>query len=149
MNTLLFEIGTEEIPAGFLQPALKQLQENFTKKAHELSLPHASVRTLGTPRRLVLMVDGLADRQPDIREEILGPSVHAGLDSEGKPTKAAQGFARSKGADVADLNVVKTDKGEYLILVRELHGKATGVGLAISFVDQAIRDAERNGGDPS
>ena len=125
MSTLLFEIGTEEIPAGFLQPALKQLQDNFIKKAAELSLAHGLVRVLGTPRRLVLMVEGLADRQPDSREEILGPSAKAGLDNEGKPTKAAQGFSRSKGADVADLKVVKTDKGDYLILVREVHGKLT------------------------
>ena len=125
MSTLLFEIGTEEIPAGFLQPALKQLQDNFIKKAAELSLAHGLVRVLGTPRRLVLMVEGLADRQPDSREEILGPSAKAGLDNEGKPTKAAQGFSRSKGADVADLKVVQTDKGDYLILVREVHGKLT------------------------
>jgi glycyl-tRNA synthetase beta chain len=126
MSTLLFEIGTEEIPAGFLQPALKQLQDNFSKKAVELALSHGSVRVLGTPRRLVLMVEDLADRQPDSHEEILGPSTKAGLDADGRPTKAAQGFARSKGADVADLQVIKTEKGEYLILVRELPGKATG-----------------------
>ena len=125
MSELLFEIGTEEIPAGFLQPALQQLQDNFIKKAVELSLSHGSVRVTGTPRRLVLMVEGLADMQPDSREEILGPSVKAGLDKEGKPTKAAQGFARSKGADVADLRVVATDKGDYLTLVREVHGRLT------------------------
>jgi glycyl-tRNA synthetase beta chain len=126
MSTLLFEIGTEEIPAGFLQPALKQLQDNFIKKADELTLTYGTVRVLGTPRRLVLIVEGLADRQPDSREEILGPSTKAGLDSDGKPTKAAQGFARSKGADVADLKVVETEKGEYLVLVRELSGQPIG-----------------------
>jgi glycyl-tRNA synthetase beta chain len=125
MSTLLFEIGIEEIPAGYLQPALRQLQDNFTKKAGELALFHGSVRVLGTPRRLVLMVEELVDRQPDSHEEIMGPSTKAGLDGDGRPTKAAQGFARSKGAEVSDLKVVKTDKGEYLILVRELRGKAT------------------------
>ncbi len=125
MSELLFEIGTEELPAGFLQPALKQLQDNFIRKAAELSLSHGSVRVLGTPRRLVLMVEALADMQPDSREEILGPSAKAGLDKEGRPTKAAQGFARSKGADVADLRVVATDKGDYLTLVREVRGRLT------------------------
>jgi glycyl-tRNA synthetase beta chain len=129
MSALLFEIGTEEIPASFLQPALQQLRDNFIKKAVELSMSHGLVRVLGTPRRLVLMVEGLADIQPDSREEIMGPSAKAGLDNEGKPTKAAQGFARSKGADVADLTVVKTDKGDYLILVREVHGKPTSALL--------------------
>jgi glycyl-tRNA synthetase beta chain len=126
MSTLLFEIGTEEIPAGYLQPALKQLQDNFIRRAAELTMAHDMVRVLGTPRRLVLMVEGLADRQPDGREEIMGPSTKAGLDGNGRPTKAAQGFARSKGADVADLKVVKTEKGEYLVLIRELKGRATG-----------------------
>ncbi len=123
MSTLLFEIGTEEIPAGFLAPALKQFQENFIRKAASLALSHGPVRTLGTPRRLVLMVEGLAVRQADIREEIMGPSVKAGLDAPGRPTKAAEGFARSKGADVADLKVVRTEKGEYLVLVREVPGR--------------------------
>jgi glycyl-tRNA synthetase beta chain len=125
MSTLLFEIGTEEIPAGFLQPALTQFQDNFTKKASESSLAYGRVRAWGTPRRLVLMVEDLADRQPDIREEIMGPSAKAGLDADGKPTKAAQGFARSKGAEVSDLKVISTDKGEYLVLVREVLGKVT------------------------
>ncbi len=125
MSTLLFEIGTEEIPAGFLQSALKQFEDNFTRKAAESALSHGKVMVLGTPRRLVLMVDELADRQPDIREEIMGPSAKSGLDPDGKPTKAAQGFARSKGANIADLKVVSTDKGEYLVLIREVQGRAT------------------------
>jgi len=125
MSTLLFEIGTEEIPAGFIQPALKQFQDNFIKKAAESALTHSHVRVWGTPRRFVLMVEGLAERQPDIKEEIMGPSAKAGLDAEGKHTKAAQGFARSKGADVADLKVVRTEKGDYLVLMREVIGKNT------------------------
>ncbi len=125
MSDLLFEIGTEELPAGFLQPALAQLEEKFSLKAKELHLTFDSVRVLGTPRRLALLVEGLADRQPDTREELLGPSAKAGMDDNGKPTKAAEGFARSKGASTDDLKVVETPKGEYLMLVREVVGKAT------------------------
>ncbi len=125
MSTLLFEIGTEEIPAGFIQPALQQFKDNFTRKAAESALSHGDMRVWGTPRRLVLLVEGLADEQPDIREEIMGPSAKAGLDANGKPTKAAHGFARSKSADVADLKVIDTDKGKYLVLVREVSGKKT------------------------
>ena len=125
MGTLLFEIGTEEIPAGFLQPALKQFENNFKKRSEEASLRCDLIRALGTPRRLALIVDGLIERQPDICEEILGPSVQAGLDAEGKPTKAACGFARSKGVDVKDLKVIATDKGKYLVLVREVQGRST------------------------
>ncbi|HID70318.1 MAG TPA: glycine--tRNA ligase subunit beta [Desulfobacterales bacterium] len=125
MSELLFEIGTEEIPAGFQKPALAQLKQNFIDQAKELNLSHGSVVTMGTPRRFALLVEDLADRQPDSREELLGPSKQAGFDDDGNPTKAAMGFARSKGADVADLQVVETDKGEYLMLVQERKGLAT------------------------
>ncbi len=139
MSTLLFEIGTEEIPAGFLKPALQQFKDNFIKKAQESALAYGLVRSMGTPRRLVLLVEGLADKQADVREEIMGPSAKAGLDAEGKPTKAAQGFARSKGADVSDLKVVPTEKGEYLVLVREVLGKATA-DLLPEILKQLIMD---------
>ncbi len=125
MRDLLFEIGTEEIPAGFLSPALEQLKTNFIKKTSDLKISHGSVKTMGTPRRLALLVFDLANRQADSRDELLGPSKEAGFDGEGNPTKAAYGFARSKGADVGDLSVVQTPKGEYLMLVREVKGVDT------------------------
>ncbi len=124
MSELLFEIGTEELPAGFQKPALAQLQENFVRMAKELKLSHGTVTTLGTPRRLALLVDDIADSQPDSREELLGPSKQAGFDADGNPTRAAMGFARSKGADVDDLQVVETEKGEYLMLVHQTRGVA-------------------------
>jgi glycyl-tRNA synthetase beta chain len=125
MSELLFEIGTEELPAGFQKPALAQLKQNFIARAKELNLAHGAVVTLGTPRRLALLVEELAGRQPDSREEVMGPSKQAGFDAEGNPTKAAIGFARSKGGDVSDLQVVETDKGDYLMLVQESKGAAT------------------------
>ncbi|RUM43923.1 MAG: glycine--tRNA ligase subunit beta, partial [Desulfocapsa sp.] len=125
MSELLFEIGTEELPAGFQEPALAQLKENFIREAKSLNLEFDSVRCMGTPRRLALLVEGLADRQPDSRVELLGPSKKAGFDADGHPSKAAMGFARSKGADVDDLQVVETDKGEYLMLVKESKGAVT------------------------
>ncbi len=124
MSELLFEIGTEELPAGFQKPALTQLKENFIRLAGELKLSHGSVLTLGTPRRLALLVDDIAECQSDFREEVMGPSRQAGFDADGNPTKAAMGFARSRGAGVDDLQVVKTEKGEYLMLVQETRGVA-------------------------
>ncbi len=123
MNDLLFEIGTEEIPAGFLNPAAKQLQALFESKAKKLKLPFGSVKTFCTPRRLALLVSSLADRQEDSLETSLGPSKKAAYDSEGNPTKAATGFARSKGVSVDQLSVVETAKGEYLQLTREVKGE--------------------------
>ncbi len=123
MTDLLFEIGTEEIPAGYLEPALEQMKAEFISKTSEMHIEHGDVRLFGTPRRLAFIVSALADKQDDIREELLGPSVKAGLDGDGNFTKAAMGFARSKGADVGDLKKVSTEKGEYLMLVREVKGE--------------------------
>lgn len=125
MSELLFEIGTEELPAGFQKPALAQLKKNFIKQAKDLNLAHGTVETLGTPRRLALLVEDLSDSQPDSSEKFMGPSRQAGFDADGNPTKAAMGFARSKGADVSDLKIVETEKGEYLMLVQERKGVAT------------------------
>jgi glycyl-tRNA synthetase beta chain len=129
MKNLLFEIGTEELPAGFLQPALQQLQDNFSTKAKELDLSYGNLKTMGSPRRITLMVENLADKQPDKREELLGPSKKAGFADDGTPTKAAEGFARSKSATPDDLKVVETPKGEYLMLVREVKGQETAALL--------------------
>jgi glycyl-tRNA synthetase beta chain len=125
MRDLLFEIGTEELPAGFLQPALAQLQENFLKKAEALNLAHGETIAMGTPRRLALIVQGLAETQEDSREELLGPSRAAAFGPDGRPTRAVEGFARAKGVEIADLQVVDTPKGEYLMLVREVAGRPT------------------------
>lgn len=125
MSELLFEIGTEELPAGFQKPALDQLKKNFIMKAKALQLDHGEVKTLGTPRRMALLVEDLIGAQADSSQELMGPSAKAGFDSDGNATKAAIGFARSKGADVSDLKVVTTDKGDYLMLVLESKGVAT------------------------
>lgn len=125
MRDLLFEIGTEEIPAGFLEPALAQLETRFARKAAELKIGHGAISVMGTPRRLALIVRDVVEKQEDVREELLGPSKKAAFDAEGQMTKAAVGFARSKGADVNELQVVETPKGDYLMLVREVKGDDT------------------------
>ncbi len=123
MSNLLFEIGTEELPAGFLKPALTQLHDYFVSRAKDLRIDHGDIRVLGTPRRLALIVENLVERQQDAREEIVGPSAKVGLDGEGNFTKPALGFAKSKGSEVEALKVVTTPKGDYLVLTRELKGQ--------------------------
>ena len=125
MRDLLFEIGTEEIPAGYIAPALTQLETRFARKAAELKIDHGAISVMGTPRRLALIVRDIVQKQKDVREELLGPSKKAGFDADGNMTKAAEGFARSKGADVKELQLVETPKGEYLMLVREVKGDDT------------------------
>ncbi len=125
MSDLLFEIGTEELPAGFILPASNQLAALFKEKSEKCGLPSDTIKRFGTPRRLGITVTGLADRQDDITEVLLGPSRKAAYDSAGKPTRAALGFARSKGVSVEDLSLVQTEKGEYLQLTRIVKGRDT------------------------
>ena len=102
---LLFEIGAEEIPAGFMPNILGQLKQLAETKLNDAHLPFESIATYGTPRRLALIVKGLADTSAEISERHKGPSASIAYDADGKATKAAIGFARGKGLDVADLVV--------------------------------------------
>ena len=102
---LLFEIGAEEIPAGFMPNILGQLKQLAETKLNDAYLPFESIATYGTPRRLALIVKGLADTSAEISERHKGPSASIAYDADGNPTKAAIGFARGKGLDVADLVV--------------------------------------------
>jgi glycyl-tRNA synthetase beta chain len=89
------------------------------------NLSFVAVRTLGTPRRLTIIVEGVAEKQADASVEAKGPAKKAAFDAEGKPTKALLGFARSRGVDVKDLKTVETDKGEYLFAVKKVKGEET------------------------
>jgi glycyl-tRNA synthetase len=115
----LFEVGTEELPAGDLQSALVQLGERVPSLLHDLRLPHGQVRILGTPRRMVVSVSELAERQVDRVLLVKGPPASRAFDAFGVPTRAAEGFAKSRGVDVKDLEVREIDGGQYA--VAEIH----------------------------
>lgn len=102
---LLFEIGAEEIPAGFMPNILGQLKQLAETKLNDAHLPFESIETYGTPRRLALIVKGISDASAEISERHKGPSASIAYDADGNATKAAIGFARGKGLDVADLVV--------------------------------------------
>lgn len=118
---LLLEIGTEEVPAHVMPGVLAQLKERAEKAFQENRIAFASVRTLGTPRRMALLVKDLAEKQADVTSENRGPSVKIAFDADGKPTKAAQGFAR--GQHVAPEDLVEKDGYVYAV-VHEM-GKET------------------------
>ena len=103
---LLFEIGAEEIPAGFLPNIIKQLGELATAALAERHIPHGSVKVYATPRRVALLINDVAERGEDVHETHKGPSVSIAYDADGNATKAAIGFARGKGLDVSELKVV-------------------------------------------
>src|SRR5882724_2531701 len=94
---LILEIGTEEIPAGFLEEAIKTLSSIAEREFKDNLLSYKDINTLGTPRRLVLRVTGLSDKQSDKIEEIVGPPKRIAYDESGSPTKAAIGFAKAQG----------------------------------------------------
>jgi glycyl-tRNA synthetase beta chain len=119
---LLLEIGCEELPASFVEAALRALPELVHKKLTDLRLAHGAIRALGTPRRLAVLVSHVAERQPDLEEEVTGPPVKAAF-KDGVPTKAAEAFASKIGCAVADLRRVETPKGEYLVGTRREVGQ--------------------------
>ena len=121
-SDLLLEIGVEELPASFVEGALRALPELAQKRLGDLRLTYTSMHAYGTPRRLALLVRGLATRQPDLDEEVTGPPVKAAF-KDGVPTKAAEAFAAKLGCAVADLRRVETPKGEYLAGTRREAGQ--------------------------
>ncbi len=130
MPDLLYEIGAEEIPAGYIAPALEQLAASAARELGEARLTHGAIRTAATPRRLTLHVAGVADRQPDAEEDALGPSVKAAFDAQGAPTKAALGFARAQGVEPAQLLRKMTPRGEYCYVRKRLQGRPAAEVLA-------------------
>ncbi|MEM9449258.1 MAG: glycine--tRNA ligase subunit beta [Cyanobacteria bacterium P01_E01_bin.6] len=128
MATFLLEVGTEELPASFLDDAFEQWRTLIPATLNEQFLSPQSVELYGTPRRLSVLITGLPDKQPDRNEDAKGPPAKAAF-KDGKPTKAAEGFARSKGADVSALEIRDTDKGEFVFVHLNIPGRSTSAVL--------------------
>jgi glycyl-tRNA synthetase len=126
----VLEIGTEELPAADLASALEQLRESVPAMLEEARLAHGAIRVLGTPRRLVLQVEGLAPSQTEQVSEVKGPPADKAFDAEGRPTAAAQGFARSKGVAVEALRVEEVDGGRYTVAQVRQAGRTADAVLA-------------------
>jgi glycyl-tRNA synthetase beta chain len=123
---LLLEIGTEEIPSDYLDKALEEMRrlaETYLE-SHRIKMKERFT-ACGTPRRLVLFSDGISEKQEDTEQEITGPPKRAAFDQEGKPTKAALGFAQKQGVSVDQLQILETPKGEYLYIKRKTPGRLT------------------------
>ena len=124
-SDFLLEIGTEEIPASYILPALEQLEKRASELLKENKIPFKEIRSLGTPRRLTLAIEGIATMQTDQSVEVIGPPKSVAYDKDGNPTRAAQGFARGQGVSVDDLDTVETDRGEYVCVRKIEKGRAT------------------------
>ena len=121
---LLFEIGMEEIPARFLNQALEDLKSNFERKLKNNRIKFSGVKTYGTPRRLVLIADEVAEMQEDLDELNIGPSRERAY-KNGVLTKAGEGFLKAHRIEEEQIEIIKNDKGEYIAFKRFSKGKPT------------------------
>ena len=124
-TSLLLEIGTEEIPARFLPPAIAGLKDIAAKTLDEYRIGYNNISAYATPRRLSLIITGVDQAQRDNVREVFGPSKKVAFDEQGNPSKAAVGFASSVGIDVSDLKIKMKGKAEYIAAVLEEKGLET------------------------
>ena len=134
-HKFLFELGVEEIPADLISPALQQLRRSFEGVLRESNISWSSITTYSSPRRLAILIEGLPEQQATREEQVVGPPASRGLDSEGQPSQAAQGFARSQGIDVARLEPIETERGLYLGFNRQVEGQPVRDILGSSLED--------------
>jgi glycyl-tRNA synthetase beta chain len=125
MDTLLLEIGTEEIPAGYILPALESMSATLSKKLSDARIDHGRSQIYGTPRRLAVTVEDVAPKQRSVKSEVIGPPAQIGFDQNGKPTMAGQKFAEKVGVPVNRLSIKETAKGAYLAAGKSERGLAT------------------------
>lgn len=125
MDTLLLEIGSEEIPAGYIKPALEALAASLQQKLTVARIAYGSVRIYGTPRRLAVKIEQVAPRQESVETEVIGPPARIGFDENGSPTVAGRKFAEKVGVAVDKLATKDTEKGTYLYVEKTERGRAT------------------------
>ncbi|MBF0211750.1 MAG: glycine--tRNA ligase subunit beta [Desulfamplus sp.] len=126
---LLVEVGAEEIPAGYIFPALEAFRENILKSLDKFRIEHGTAQIFGTPRRLAIIVKDVALIQKAQTSTLTGPPASAGFDKEGKPTIAAYKFAEKAGISIDEIKIVETDKGNYLSATKEEKCEATSAIL--------------------
>lgn len=122
MPAFLLEVGTEELPAGFLSDAIVQWKSRIPHSLATHNLPDAVVEVYGTPRRIAVLITGLPSQQADREEEIKGPPAQAAF-KDGQPTKAAIGFASKQGVDISALEIRPTEKGDFVFVNKQIPGR--------------------------
>lgn len=125
MSTILFELGSEELPPKSLKPLRDSLQASVETQLEDANISYDHLKVMAAPRRLSLLIEGISDKQPDRVEQKRGPAVKAAYDAEGKPTRAAEGFAKGLGVDVSELMTIETDKGDYIGYELTVQGQET------------------------
>ncbi len=126
MPDLLLEIGAEEMPVTAVLPALEQMKNTIAGGLNKLRLTYGDIETYGTPRRLAILVRGVAERQPDQEVEYKGPPAERAFSEDGQATNAAYGFAKARGVDVKDLSIKETDNGTFVAVTVREEGRPAG-----------------------
>jgi glycyl-tRNA synthetase beta chain len=126
MKPFLLEIGTEEIPARFVSHGISALKNELVKFLHDASIDFRDILEYATPRRLALLVEQVSEKQQDRQREVLGPSKKVAFDEKGHPTGAALGFAKANNAEMENLTIVNTERGEYVAAIIREKGRETG-----------------------
>ncbi len=134
-TAFLLEIGTEEIPAGYIPNALDYLGKALKEKLARQFLEHDKIETVGTPRRLTVAIVGLGTKQPDRITKVMGPPRKIAFNPDGTPTKAAEGFAKRNNVSIDELSIEETEKGEYLCIHKAEKGKPALEIMAIILPD--------------
>src|SRR5437867_1523305 len=122
---LILEIGTEEIPANFISPALDEIVEKGRQSFESQRIAFNKIQASGTPRRLVLSAIELNETQAESKSEVMDPPKAVAYDATGQPTAAAIGFAKAQSAALSALQIKKTDRGEYLCVIQQAPRQAT------------------------
>ncbi|MGL5917778.1 MAG: glycine--tRNA ligase subunit beta [Cetobacterium sp.] len=122
---LLFEIGMEELPARFLVQTLKEMKENLEGKLNDRRVKFEEIKTFGTPRRLIVLVEGLSETQADLDMLNMGPAKQVAFAENGEISRAGLGFAKSQGVEATDLEIIETPKGEYIAVRKFMKGENT------------------------
>ncbi|MEG4282422.1 glycine--tRNA ligase subunit beta [Microcoleus sp. A006_D1] len=140
MPNFLLELGTEELPASFVAGSAQQWQVLIPTTLAEQSLTNNSINVYATPRRLAVLIEGLPVKQSDREEDVKGPPASSAF-KDGKPTKAAEGFAKKQGVEIDALEVRATDKGDFVFVLKQIPGRMTA-DILTELVPQWINKLE-------
>jgi len=138
LSEFFLEIYTEEMPSSHVKEGLEQLKNLFEKFLKDNRIEFSEIKTYGTPRRLIVFIEKISKKQSEGKEQILGPPKSIAFDTKGKPTPAAEGFARTHGIRIKQLEVFQTEKGEYIGYVKKLKGKPTE-GVLSQIIPEIIK----------
>jgi len=141
MENVILEIGTEEIPAQYMENALKDLNQLAQKYLEEARINYKAIKVYGTPRRLILFIFQIKEKQEDIFQKIKGPAYSIAYNKDYKPQKPALKFAQSQGVNVEDLMVEDTEKGKYLFALKSQKGQLT-IGILSQIFPKLIKSLQ-------